>query len=501
MNTDTTTPEVRSFRLQLFKPISNDNITNLSFNYRRLPRATGCDRRGSGQLYEHRIGRFYLLRLSHKTLAPIDNNFFVMHNNEDLPDLAKRSYSSTTKKPNMNYVLATFLTSVFAYNHQFPKNIVSNYFNRLKTLLKDKLLALRNRLYSDKENNRKTTTYIKFSYKTYVIYLGFYLQCSANCCQPSAYVMSLNRWRCSKHHYVMKHAHGHEHVPKNHSFYEQQLRNQLHRKKKIHNQRLGVSYDCTILRTQNPSNRYKYYKLYKTLKFDIVRSKQQIERWNRITRVSLAPNNKIVDLDNNHQFRTALTNTIPIGNPVIKMIQHVPEKFLPRDPYSIQRKQYKQTAKNLRRRRNRKAKGIPRKKKAKPAKGKCKAVAMTTNISRPFEPQVIIPPLTNDDVTKFNHWANTIASSSQPPVPRTIHHIDLTAQVNPNYFYTIPPSALKFFNDPATFFQKRHNKSRLPTPPPQDQDNISTHSDDSTDTITPSSKRIRTEMVPPPSPN
>ncbi|PKY50874.1 hypothetical protein RhiirA4_467566 [Rhizophagus irregularis] len=65
-----------------------------------------------------------------------------------------------------------------------------------------------------------------------------------------------------------------------------------------------------------------YYKEYSRLRFDIVHSPQQIERWNRITRSTL-----------NLEHKKPIISHLPSGNSprplVFKQIHHVPEKFLP----------------------------------------------------------------------------------------------------------------------------------------------------------------------------
>lgn len=100
-----------------------------------------------------------------------------MHNNEDLQDSPGKNYQTASKLPNLNYLLATYLTTVFSFNWQFLKSIMDKYFNRLKILLKEKFAALQSRTTPTIFNNRKTKTFIKFSYKTYVIYFRFYFHC------------------------------------------------------------------------------------------------------------------------------------------------------------------------------------------------------------------------------------------------------------------------------------------------------------------------------------
>jgi hypothetical protein len=196
--------------------------------------------------------------------------------------------------------------------------------------------------------------------------------------------MSLNRWRCSKHHNAINLTHKSDYVPRHHKFYERQTTFKSHHAKKIYNKRLGVSYDCTIKRyyyakdirnrpieLQDNYERFTYFKLYNSVEFDVVLTKKQRDRWNRITRVSLGPEpNSDENLCNNHRFSTAHTATIPVKNKIIKTIQHIPEKFLPRNPCSIIRKKEKQTAKNYRRRRNRKIKENQKIKKPDNRKGK-----------------------------------------------------------------------------------------------------------------------------------
>lgn len=55
-----------------------------------------------------------------------------------------KCYSSSTARPNLNFIIVTFLTCVLSYNdnHQFPKKIANKYFKRLHWLLKGKLVCI-----------------------------------------------------------------------------------------------------------------------------------------------------------------------------------------------------------------------------------------------------------------------------------------------------------------------------------------------------------------------
>lgn len=119
----------------------------------------------------------------------------------------------------------------------------------------------------------------------YVIYIGFYFQCSPKCFQPTAYVMSNQRWRCNKHHRIINQCHTSQHIPRDNKFYVNQLQDNLNKEKTIHNQRLGVQYTCTIKRFHDPPAYHQapivdkityrnrgFFKLYCSLTFDMVRS-------------------------------------------------------------------------------------------------------------------------------------------------------------------------------------------------------------------------------------
>ncbi|CAB5156343.1 unnamed protein product [Rhizophagus irregularis] len=149
-------------------------------------------------------------------------------------------------------------------NRQFSQDTINKYFKRLRQLLKDKLLAIKNRLSSQSKKNRQTKTYIRFSSGTHVIYLGFYLPCGAEyrydrhdspntkcCSQPTAFVLSQNRWHCNEHLeiptvVVLFDDQPEEKFPKNPDFYQNISHNGHNHGKEVHSTRLGVKYDIII---------------------------------------------------------------------------------------------------------------------------------------------------------------------------------------------------------------------------------------------------------------
>jgi hypothetical protein len=86
--------------------------------------------------------------------------------------------------------------------HEHPGNIRSRYFVRLSQLLCDKYDSICQRLDKDSLSNRHTKTYIRFSFRRQVVYLGFFLPCSTSttpCVYPAPNVYSNNRKGCPLH--------------------------------------------------------------------------------------------------------------------------------------------------------------------------------------------------------------------------------------------------------------------------------------------------------------
>ncbi|CAB4417725.1 unnamed protein product [Rhizophagus irregularis] len=171
-----------------------------------------------------------------------------------------------------------------------------------------------------------------------MIYLGFFLHCSGSknnsCVLPVTYVMSRNRWKCNKHLAELSSYHVRQNVNNDSRFFIDQIKrmtkrarkrnnknNELdpnllplsmkeleshNKSKRIHSKRLGVSYTVTVkkynhslgsrsrtlraeMRDDNFSKKkwnpdkprvWPYFKQYNALRFYVVRSDQQVARWN-----------------------------------------------------------------------------------------------------------------------------------------------------------------------------------------------------------------------------
>ncbi|CAB5389096.1 unnamed protein product [Rhizophagus irregularis] len=276
------------------------------------------DTRGCGTLCNTKKGRYFLIELDDIQYVDLrKKNFFnVCTNDIQMPDDHHRIFNSNCKKLNLNYLIGTYLTFVFTLNKQFSPAIVDRYFNHLRQLLIDKILAVKNRTSSISDKNRQTKTFIRFCSGPHVIYLGYYFTCGFigndnRCChQPAAVVLSHNRRKCNNHlpSFIIHgnkgrrtgilpqnpsfYVHNHSYIPHNHA-------------KEVHSTRLGISYDIITRRynewrgkhdfyLQNvmepTSTKTKkgvvtsrmYYKEYHNFALDANRTQQQIKRWNHL---------------------------------------------------------------------------------------------------------------------------------------------------------------------------------------------------------------------------
>ncbi|GBC02619.1 hypothetical protein RclHR1_04710007 [Rhizophagus clarus] len=335
-------PVKGSALVRLYKPA---NIFPITFSLRHVCPSLSCDIRGAGTLFNTKKARYYLLSLSLFSTTNISTNYFsVFTNDTDLPGTHQQIFSSTSKSPNINFLIGNFLTFVFNLNRQFPSHVVTKYFSRLRVLLKEKLCSIRTRMDSDSSNNRHTKTYIRFANRDHVIYLGFYLRCKLECNLPATSVMSNKRWRCGEHYNEINvcHPSGH-HVPRDAKYYADELKHRAKKKKgnprevkHIYSNRLGISYDVVIKmykdipgrqrRKLPDSPKWKYFKEYKRLQFDILRSPQQIQRFNRLSTLVLSHN---ANAKYKRPFILGAQKNGMQPATVFKQLHHCPSKQMP----------------------------------------------------------------------------------------------------------------------------------------------------------------------------
>ncbi|EXX76793.1 hypothetical protein RirG_029840 [Rhizophagus irregularis DAOM 197198w] len=253
--------------VRLYRPAK---VHTFCFHIKKLNPYVRCDTRGSGTLYNTSIGRYYLLDFNYRADHPnTDDKLYQIYTNDiELSQEHCRTFGSTSKIANLNYLIGNYLTFVFSLNRQFPKHIVNKYFKRLRQSLIEKFSAIRRRLDLNKNTNiiswKSTRTFIKFSFENHVIFIGFHLACGHNDCpRPAASVSNQDRWRCNRHHKAIVIEHptnpltsvktsikstsmtintaAPKHDPKFHC-----NKSTIGVSKDVHLQRLGVSYTVTI---------------------------------------------------------------------------------------------------------------------------------------------------------------------------------------------------------------------------------------------------------------
>ncbi|CAB4406965.1 unnamed protein product [Rhizophagus irregularis] len=226
------------------------NIFTYSFHTCKLNPYVVRDTRGSGTLYNTKKGRYFLIELDQNAdlLLTKKNSFNIYTNDIDMTNDHHRIFNSTSKKVNVNFLIGTYLTFIFAINRQFSPDTINKYFKRLRQLLLEKLIAIKNRI-SQPSKNRTTKTFIRFSAGAHVIYLGYYFRCDLDCAQPAAVVLSQNRWKCN-HHLGSILGVSPEKKKSNLNIpgYRSRFDSSHNHWKEIHSTRLGVTYDVIVRR-------------------------------------------------------------------------------------------------------------------------------------------------------------------------------------------------------------------------------------------------------------
>src|ERR1700733_2650724 len=161
------------------------------------------DFRGKNTLYNTRKSNSYVLldisSLSEqrpgqkKTIKIITNSEEILEKNGNI-----FRASLDKDKPNEKFIISKYLTSVLL-SLPINRSARNKFYNRIRTLLLEKLVAIRNRKSSTLSNNRETSTFIRFSYRHRTWYLGFYIPCTI-CREVCSKVMSNSRTFCGTVH-------------------------------------------------------------------------------------------------------------------------------------------------------------------------------------------------------------------------------------------------------------------------------------------------------------
>jgi hypothetical protein len=152
---------------------------------------------GANTLYSKNKGNtFFLLNLNG---LPSDNTWSILTNNYRFYNKNPYPFISDKELPNDRFLISKFLTYFFRSQNVIPSGKRNYYYNRIRQLFIIQRKALDNRLNSKQWNDRKTKTFIKFSYKHTTFYLGFYEMCRCDNKFPAAVVQSNGRIGCHMH--------------------------------------------------------------------------------------------------------------------------------------------------------------------------------------------------------------------------------------------------------------------------------------------------------------
>jgi hypothetical protein len=113
-----------------------------SFNTKKLNPYEISNTCESGTLYNTKKARYFLMELDKDAdLLLTRKNFFTIYTND------------------IDMTNDLYLTFTFTINRQFSPDVVKKYFKRLRQLLLDEMLAVKNRLSSESDKNRQTNLY------------------------------------------------------------------------------------------------------------------------------------------------------------------------------------------------------------------------------------------------------------------------------------------------------------------------------------------------------
>ena len=133
---------------------------------------------GANTLYSPNKGNSYFLIDIDK--IDKDKPWIIHTNNYRFNNIDEYSFISEKEYPNDRFLISKFLTYFFKNQRVIPSKKRNYYFDRVRQLLITQRKSIINRLKSKKSTNRKTKTFIKFSYKHTTFYFGFYEKCHCN---------------------------------------------------------------------------------------------------------------------------------------------------------------------------------------------------------------------------------------------------------------------------------------------------------------------------------
>jgi hypothetical protein len=222
---------------------------------------------GTNTLFSRFRASFFLLHFTEP--------FRVVTNNKRLKEFTTLS---DRRNPSYNFAISSFINGVFRFlnfHKRFDEATRRRYFFIVRRHMIEQLTAIRRRLSNPEKqpNDNQTRTYFRFSIGRFTYYFGFHVPCFfSNCTAPPTFVTRKGaqcwcHWKKICRHFTPK------------PILRPPAMNNTSRA--IVSRRLGVSYTKEISFSERLN---KYFVVYKNFKRLATPTKQQILRFDRLTR-------------------------------------------------------------------------------------------------------------------------------------------------------------------------------------------------------------------------
>jgi hypothetical protein len=251
---------------------------------------------GKNTLFGRFRASFFLLNFD------FSKNLHVVTNNTKLKQF---SFNTDRRRPNHNFVFSNFVNGVFRFlnfHKQLSSDVRQKYFSIVRRHMNEQYQAICRRLENAEiKNNNQTRTFFRFSVNNYTYYFGFYLPCiSSSCCIPPTSVTKHGP-RCWIH--WKKFCQDRTPNPR---LYSHEMSNIP---KLITSLRLDVSYTKEISFSERLN---KYFVVYKNFKCLPNISKQQIARFDRLTRSPMSNDfKKLITANKSHVAQSCKHQPLP----------------------------------------------------------------------------------------------------------------------------------------------------------------------------------------------
>jgi hypothetical protein len=241
---------------------------------------------GKNTLFSRHRASFFLLHFDYK------KHFRVISNDRKFKQF---SFYLDRSHPSFKFVISSFINGVFHFlnlHSNVSETERQKFFNIVRRHMIEQYRAIRCRLNNAEKvkNNNQTRTFFRFSVYNHTYFFGFYLPCVSDlCCAPPTFVTK-HGVRCWIHWKKFC-----QEITPNPPPHQHEMSNVL---KSITSLRLGISYTKEISFSERSN---KYYVVYKNFERLPTISKQQANRFDRLTRSPQSNDfKKLITADKSH---------------------------------------------------------------------------------------------------------------------------------------------------------------------------------------------------------